>query len=110
MYQFLLERPPETLHWRIIVTVTRAAHRWLQVEMAEHLLIFMGAVLAASVRVMNQSARRTLDGHGFKQGLAYQVPGQALAHSVAHDFTVKQILVPGQIQPPFVRRHTGDVA
>ena len=54
MDEFLLEDTKEALHRRIIVTVPASAHRGLQPKALHQTLVLMTAILAATVRVMQQ--------------------------------------------------------
>ena len=56
--QFLLERPPETLHRGIIVTVTFPAYRGYEAMLFQDIPEIMGAVLAAAIRMMQKPLRR----------------------------------------------------
>jgi hypothetical protein len=81
MDQILLQRAPGAFQGRHCrSSCVFAAHRRLPIEVTQYLPVFMGAILAAPVRVMDQPAGGALGGHGSKQGLADQVPRQAFSH------------------------------
>jgi len=67
----------------------------------------MRAVLAAPIRVVNQSLSRAFGRHSIEQGLVNQIPGQAFPHGISNNISGKEILVGGNIQPAFVSRHVG---
>jgi hypothetical protein len=52
---------------------------------------------------MNQPRRRLLDSQNSQKGLDDQILRHPLCHGIAYDFTCEKILVPGKIQPAFLR-------
>ena len=58
---------------------------------------------------MNKTGSRSFDRHRFKQRLADQIPGHPIAHGVADNFAGTDILVAGQVKPPFIGGNRGDV-
>lgn len=59
MHQFVFERAPKTFHRRIVIAVSFSTHRTVHVELLQQASIVLGAVLTASVTVMNQPRRGT---------------------------------------------------
>lgn len=57
---FGLPRAPETFHGRVVVAVALAAHRGAHPEAVQQTPERTGAVLAAALRMMQQSMRRPL--------------------------------------------------
>src|SRR4030065_2203174 len=53
MYKFLLERSPETLHWRIIKAVPLPAHRYFPSSPMHEVSVLVRTILAAPVRGVN---------------------------------------------------------
>ena len=51
---FVLERPEEPLGYRVVVAVAPAAHRALDAEGSQRLLVIVARVLRAAVAVMKQ--------------------------------------------------------
>ena len=70
----------------------------------------MSAVLATSIRVVNQAGREAgvFLQHPGKR-LTDQVLGHPLAHGIARQIATKQILVACQVKPTLVSRDVGDV-
>ncbi len=103
--QLLFERTPDAFHGSVVEAIPLAAHRRHQLETIKYLLIFIGTVLAAAVRVMNQPTGRALGVDRPKQRLAHQVPGQAVSHRVAYDLRSKEVLVTAGIATPRLSAH-----
>ena len=55
---------PEARHWRVVVAVSFARHRCLHAELRDRFAIVVGAILAATIRVQNQSWCRPLSSNG----------------------------------------------
>ena len=110
MDKLLLERPPETLHRRVIVTVTLPAHRHLQSKPVHEISVIVGAVLTAPIRVVNQPLSWAFGVYSLKQRLADQISGQPLSHRIADDIAAKEILMASNIQPAFVGGYIGYIA
>src|SRR6266568_7498544 len=100
-----LPHSPEAFHRRIVVAVAFARHGRLHFKLIEQLAVIMGAILATSIRVMNQPWRRTLGLHGPEQRLPNQLLRHPFSHGVTDDFTGENILDPCQIKPAFTRRN-----
>jgi len=60
--------------------------------------------------MMNQPSRRPLGSDGAKQRLGDQILCHTFPHGVAHDFSSKEILVTGKIQPTLGRGDVSDVS
>ena len=71
--------------------------------------IFPGAILAAPIRVMDQTRRRSFGGQRPQKGLDDQILRHTLRHGIAYDFPGKKILVTGKIQPAFPCGDVSDV-
>lgn len=67
--QFSLEGLEEGLDSGIVITVPSAAHRYLEAQFAEPLLIVVGTILTAPVGVVNAALRWVSKGYGVVQGL-----------------------------------------
>lgn len=102
--EFVLECSPETLDGRVIIAIPTPTHRCQHAELGHQRAVFMRAVLAAAVGVLNQAWRRSTQGDGPEQGLHHQVPCHLLTHCVANDFAGIQVLQSGQVQPALISR------
>ena len=54
-FEFRLDRSKAGFHKRVVVAITFAAHALFHVGSLEHFSIFLSRLLAASIRVMDQS-------------------------------------------------------
>ena len=70
----------------------------------------MSTVLAATVRMMYQTGRRSLRCNRAEQRLHHQMLRHALAHGVADQLAAEQIFQVGEVQPAFVGRDIRDFA
>jgi len=75
----------------------------------KQLAITLGAVLAPTVRVMNQALGWSFRRYRPEQGSYYQVLGHSGSHLVADDFAGAQVLDCRQIKPAFIGGNVGDV-
>ena len=64
-----LQRIPETFPGRVVVAVTLATHGGSHPELLEQFPELKGTVLAASIRMMQQSGRRPLGCNRPEKGL-----------------------------------------
>ena len=69
----VLEYAPEAFHGGVVVAISFPTHGRLHPEPVKQQGIFPGAILAAPIRVMNQTCCRPLGGYGPQEGLADQV-------------------------------------
>jgi len=106
---FTFEGAKETLHGSIVVTVARAAHADLDLLIAEKSLVWIASILAASIRMMQQSRDGcpVLDCHA--ESLLDQVAFQGGCKRPADNFAREEIQDHSQIQPAFGRGDIGDV-
>ena len=81
---FCLERFEKALNCGVVIAVTLSAHGCCQTMLSQDLLIVMGTVLAAAIRVMNAALRWPTQGNRHVQGTDRQV----LLHPVADGPTV----------------------
>ncbi len=58
VHLLIFEQSPETLHRGIIVTISPPRHGGDHAELVEQFPVFMCAILAAAIRVMNQLSGR----------------------------------------------------
>src|SRR4030043_475052 len=57
--------------------------------------------------MVNQPLGRAFSCHSLEQGLADQIPGQALSHGISNNISCKEILMSSYVQPAFVSRNIG---
>ena len=62
--QLGLDRLEERLDGGVVIAVALAAHRYLEAVMTQELLIIMGAILAAAIRMMDAALGRLAERHG----------------------------------------------
>ena len=70
---FLFQRPEEAFHGGVVVTATSAAHRALDAQRLQQVLISVAGVLAAAVAMSQQVAARVALFDGSASGLHHQV-------------------------------------
>ena len=58
VYQLIFEASPEALYRRVVIAVSPARHRCLHSKLINKFAVFVSTVLAATVRVVDQSGRR----------------------------------------------------
>jgi hypothetical protein len=97
MNEFVFQHTPKTLNGRVVIAVPTAAHRCPHFELVKEFSVARGAVLTATVGMMNQTSRRPLGSDSAKQGLGDQILCHAFSHGVAHNLSGKKILVTGKI-------------
>jgi hypothetical protein len=78
-------------------------------KLIEEIAVFMRAILAPPVRMMNQPRQRPLARHSPEQRLTDQILGDPGSHGISHDLSAVHILVPCQIEPAFLCRDVGDI-
>lgn len=105
MHQFVLPRTPKTFHRGIVIAVASPTHGR---DQAELMLMVLGTILRAAIRVVDQAWSWALCPYGHEQGLSHQVRRHPDDRMADH-FTGVEILQASQIQPPFCGRHIGDV-
>ena len=94
MYQLVLEASPEAFHRGVVIAVSPARHGCLHAKLFNQFLSTMSAILAAVVRVVNQSWRRALVMHGSPQHRCGQALRHPLAHRIANQLAGKKSLMP----------------
>lgn len=100
---------PEALHGRVVIAVSPARHGRLHAELPHQFLIVIGAVLSATVAVVNQPRRGTFVAYGLPPRRCRQHLRHALVHRVAHRLAGKQVLDAGQVKPVLAAGQIGDV-
>lgn len=98
-----------TVHRRIVPAVALVTHRRLHAELLQLFLIGMRAVLAATIRMVDQFFGRLLGGDDTEQGLRHEIRGHSPGHRVAHQFAMDQVLDAGKAEPAFVGGDIGDI-
>ena len=89
---FVLERPEKAFHDGVVVAASGAAHRALQAEGLQDVLVVVAAVLAAAIAVVQQvSSGRASCLHGLTKGRADEFCGQRVAQRPADHFATEQI-------------------
>ena len=89
---FVVERPEEAFHDGVVVATSGGAHRALQAEGLQGVLILMAAVRAASITVVQQvSTGRASSLHGLTKGRADEFRHQRVAQRPAHHLATEQI-------------------
>jgi hypothetical protein len=82
-YQFGLEGFEEGFDGSIIVAVSFAARWYFETQFMQPLLIVVGTVLTASIRMMNAALWRVAKGYGIVQSLQGQITFQPIADGPA---------------------------
>src|SRR6266545_1538250 len=106
---FDLQRLEEAFHRCIVPAIGLATHRLQHSEIANQLPVAIACVLAAAVRMHDQSRPRFTSPIGRLQRLADQVGLDPFAHRPADDAAAGQIHHHSQIQPALKRADIGDV-
>jgi len=101
---------PEALDGGVVVTIAAPGHGELEAVLVQAPLVVPSTILAASIRVTDQSRPRAAGLQRLCERLAHQALAQVIGHRVADDPATVEVFDPGQIQPAFVRGHAGDVA
>ena len=63
-FGFLLDGLEEVRHCGVVIAITFAAHRYLEAMLTQKLLIIVGAILAAAIRMMDAALGRLAERHG----------------------------------------------
>lgn len=104
-----LHRSPQTLGRRIVPAVTLATHRTPHAIRFECRLKQMPTVLAATIRMHNQSRCRSTSEPGHAQRIHHQLLRHTRLDRPARDLTAEQVQHHRQIQPIFIGRRIRDV-
>lgn len=99
-----LNRSSQTLGRRIVPAVTLAAHQTLHAIPFERRLEQMPTVLAATIRMHNQSCCRSTSEPGHTQRIHHKLLRHARLDRPAYDLTAEQVQHHRQIQPTFIGR------
>ena len=99
--QFRLQRFEERLDRRIVVTITLAAHRRTQAVGLQLLLIIVGTILAATIRVEKAPLRRLAQAHSHVQRPDCQILFYPVADCPAHHTAAMQVKDDGEVEPAF---------
>ena len=99
--QLRLDGFEERLDHRIIVTISLAAHRYLEAMLGQTLLIHVGTILRPAIRMVNAVLGRLPQSYSHVQRPDRQIPLHAVADSPADNAARVQIKDDSQIQPAF---------
>ena len=100
----------ERFNHGIVVAISLAAHRDLEAVLFQALLIRVGTILRAAIRMVNAAFGRLAQCHSHVQRPDREILFHAVADSPADDATGVQIKDDGQIQPAFAGPDVADVA
>ena len=78
--EFSLDGFEEGFYSGVIITISFATHRDFEPNLTHSFLIFMGAILATAVRVMDATRWRVAQGDGPVQGLQCKIALKAVAY------------------------------
>src|SRR3954468_24983090 len=98
----------ERLHHGVVIAIALAGHRDQDAVLLELGLIIDRAILAATIRMMDQPGCRTAHGQGFAQSGKSQVAMQPVAGCPANDPACEQVDNDGEVQPAFAGPDIGD--
>ena len=109
VHEFGFQSAKATFHWCIVPAISLPAHGLDHPGCVVNLAVTRRGVLAAAIRMVSEAGRRLLplDGHG--QGRDGQFRPHVVTHRPADDFAGEEIEHDGQIEPPFLGWHVGDV-
>ena len=105
-----LQRTPETFHGRVVVAVALATHGGTHPELLQQFPELKGTVLAAPIRMVQQSGGWPLGCNRPEKGLADQMFRHARGHGIADDLSGVHVLMTGQVEPPLPGRDVCDIA
>ena len=106
---FNFQRVPEAFHRRVIKAVACAAHRLAHAPLSQ-LAAYLGAgVLAATIRVEDQSLRGFAHPMGHLQGVQHELARHVAGNRPADDPAGEQIQNRADIKPAFARPQISDV-
>jgi hypothetical protein len=107
--QLCLDRLEERRDRRVIIAVAFTAYRHLEAMLAQDFLVFMRAVLAAPVGMMNASFQRPAQGDGHVQRPDRQIALHPIAYCPADDAPRMQVQNDSQVELAFPGPHITDV-
>ena len=108
--RLLFERPEKPLHDGVVVAATGPAHRASDAQRPQRVLVRVGRVLAATIRMMQQlTPVRMPRLDGVPQRGTHQTCGQRFAHRPSNNPPAEQVHHDGQIDPACPRRQLSDV-
>ncbi|QPD03642.1 MAG: hypothetical protein Nkreftii_001416 [Candidatus Nitrospira kreftii] len=99
MHQLIFQRPPETLHRRVVIAIPLPTHGRGHAELPQLLLIVLRTILGPTVGVVVQAWAWALHPHRVPEGVAHQVRRHPSTHGMPDHLTGEQILDAGEIQP-----------
>lgn len=104
---FAFEGAKETLHRSIVIAVAGAAHADLHLLVNEKLFVNIACILAATVRMMQQSSERWPFVCGHAEGLLHQGTLQGCGKGPADNFAREEVQDHSQIKPALCRGNIG---
>ena len=108
MHPFALERAKEAFHRRIVVPGPDAVHTRLDPMVLQQGLVGRGRVLAALIRMMDETRSRPPLADSHPQGIQGQGAGHAVRHGPADDPAAVEVQNSSQVEPAFPSRDVGD--
>ena len=108
-HTFVLQAVEEALHRCVIPAVTLAAHAGHHAVGSEQILIVVTAVLAATIRVVQEAGLGTAPEPRHAQRTDHELFGHTCVHRPAHNHACVQIHHHRQIQPAFAGRDIRDI-
>src|SRR6185437_4738638 len=107
--QLLLQRGEKTFHRRVLPAVASPAHATGVVVPLQQPLVVVTGVLAATIRVRQQTFTRQATCYRHLQGIHPQTTGNSLTHRPTDALSRVQIFHGCQVQPTLSRRDIRDV-
>ena len=98
--QLSLDRFEERFNHGIVIAIALAAHRDLEAVLFQALLIRVGTILRAAIRMVNAAFGRLAQCHSHVQRTDREILFHAVTDSPADDAPGVQIKDNGQIKPP----------
>jgi hypothetical protein len=94
-----LQASPEAFHRRIIEAIAFTRHRNPELKLPQKVLVLFSAILTSTIRMVNDSGKRTVLLNRSEQRPPGQLRLHAFSHGITDDLARKDVLDPGQIQP-----------
>jgi hypothetical protein len=93
-----------------VITVALSAHRGFHAELLEQFLIFGTAILAAPIRMMDETLRGMMRSYCPKKRLADEAPCHPGTEGIPDNLSVEEVFVSSAVEPAFIRSDIGDIA